>query len=239
VPEEDEMTDPSDRADAHAPQRDGEPKRPLRRDAELNRQRILRAATEVFTTRGLQASLDDVARQAGVGVGTVYRRFPDKEALAEALFEERIGALVELAEQGLANPDSWDGLVSFLRGAAHLLANDRGLRDILMFATYGKDRVDRGKARMQPAVTALVQRAQRDGTLRADLHPTDFPFIEFMLTSAASYAAEVRPSIWLRYLTLIVDGLRPSRDGVTPFPVPPLEPEEMVRVMRGIPQRDR
>jgi AcrR family transcriptional regulator len=211
--------------------------RPLRRDAELNRQRILRAAAEVFTARGLQASLDDVARQAGVGVGTVYRRFPDKESLAEALFEERIGTLVGLAEAGLANPDSWEGLVGFLREAGSLLAADRGLREILMFANYGRDRVDRGKARMQPVVTALILRAQRDGKVRADLAPTDFPFIELMLSSAAEYASDVKPEIWLRYMTLIVDGLRPARDDVTPFPVSALSPEDMVRVMRGIPQR--
>jgi AcrR family transcriptional regulator len=220
------MTDPTDPTD---PAND----RPLRADAERNRQRILRAAAEVFTTRGLQASLDDVARQAGVGVGTVYRRFPDKEALAEALFEERIGAIVGLAEEGLANPDSWDGLVSFLRNAAGLLATDRGLKEILMFASYGKDRVDRGRTRMQPVVTALVQRAQQDGKLRADLAPTDFPFIEFMLSSAAEYAADVKPEIWLRYFTLIIDGLRPARDSVTPFPVSALGPAEMMQVMRG------
>lgn len=213
--------------------------RPLRADAERNRQRIMRAAAEVFTTRGLQASLDDVARQAGVGVGTVYRRFPDKESLAEALFEERIGALVGLAEKGLAHPDSWDGVVTFLREAGALLAADRGLREILMFASYGKDRVDRGKARMQPVITALVGRAQRDGKVRADLAPTDFPFIELMLSSAAQYASDVKPEIWLRYLTLIIDGMRPARDGVTPFPVPALEPDEMLKVMRGMPQRDR
>src|ERR1700721_3342156 len=91
--------------------------RPLRRDAERNRQRILRAAAEVFTTRGLQATLDDVARHAGVGVGTVYRRFPDKESLVEALFEERLAAMVALAEKALAEPDSWTGLVSFLSSA--------------------------------------------------------------------------------------------------------------------------
>src|SRR5689334_3613864 len=90
--------------------------RPLRRDAERNRQAILRAAAEVFTTRGLGASLDDVARHAGVGVGTVYRRFPDKESLAEALFEERFEAMAALAEKALAEPDSWTGLVSFLEG---------------------------------------------------------------------------------------------------------------------------
>jgi AcrR family transcriptional regulator len=213
--------------------------RPLRRDAELNRQRILRAAAEVFTARGLQASLDDVARQAGVGVGTVYRRFPDKGSLAEALFEERIDALVGLAEQGLANPDSWDGLATFLREAGGMLARDRGLREILMFARYGRVRVERGKAKMQPVVTALVQRAQQDGKLRADLAPTDFPFIELMLGTAAEYASDVRPEIWLRYLTLIVDGLRPARDEVTAFPVAALEPEEMLQVMRGIPEHGR
>jgi AcrR family transcriptional regulator len=223
------MTDPTESADP----------RPLRADAERNRQRILRAAAEVFTARGLQASLDDVARQAGVGVGTVYRRFPDKEALAEALFEERISALVALAEQALANPDSWDGLVMFLREAGTLLAADRGLREILMYASYGRDRVERGKSKMQPVVTAMVERAQRDGKLRADLAPTDFPFIEFMLSAAAEYASDVKPEIWLRYLTLIVDGLRPARDEVTPFPVPALEPDEMLKVMRGMPQRAR
>jgi AcrR family transcriptional regulator len=221
------MTDPT-AASAH---------RPLRADAERNRKRILRAAAEVFTTRGLQASLDDVARQAGVGVGTVYRRFPDKEALADALFEERIDELVELAERGLADPDSWDGLVTFLREAGSVLTQDRGLREILMFASYGRNRVDRGKAKMQPVVTALIGRAQQDGKLRADLAPADFPFIELMLSAAAEYASDIKPGIWLRYLTLLVDGMRPARDDVTPFPVAALEPDEMLQVMRGIPQR--
>jgi AcrR family transcriptional regulator len=233
------MTEPTAAGCPSGPEGQPADPRPLRADAERNRQRILRAAAEVFTTRGLQASLDDVARQAGVGVGTVYRRFPDKEALAEALFEERIGALVALAEQALANPDSWDGLVMFLREAGTLLAADRGLREILMYASYGRDRVEQGKGKMQPVVTALVERAQRDGKLRADLAPTDFPFIEFMLSAAAEYASDVKPEIWLRYLTLIVDGLRPARDEVTPFPVSALGPDEMMKVMRGMPQRTR
>src|SRR5215472_9190023 len=101
--------------------------RPLRRDAERNRQRILRAAAEVFTTRGLQASLDDVARHAGVGVGTVYRRGPDKESLAEALFEARIEAMGALAETALAEPAPWTALLSFLERAYPPLATDRGL----------------------------------------------------------------------------------------------------------------
>ena len=211
--------------------------RPLRRDAERNRQLILRAAAEVFTSRGLQASLDDVAQHAGVGVGTVYRRFADKEALVEALFEERIQGMVALAEKALAEPDSWAGLVAFLESACTELANDHGLREILMFASYGRDRVERGKARMQPLVTQLVERAQRDGKLRPDLRPTDILFIEFMLSSAPGYAEPVNPELWRRYLTLITDALRPARESPTPLPEPALEPPQMLAVMRSIPQR--
>jgi AcrR family transcriptional regulator len=213
--------------------------RPLRRDAEQNRQRILRAASEVFTTRGLQATLDDVARQAGVGVGTVYRRFPDKEALVDALFEDKLQALVAQAERALEAPDSWTGLVTLLERAGEMLTVDRGLLEILMYATYGQDRVSRARARMQPVVTRVVERAQRDGKVRADLRPTDVPFIEFMLTAAADYAAQVQPGIWRRYLALILDGLRPSRADTTPLPARALTPDEMVITMRSVSQRRR
>ena len=210
--------------------------RPLRRDAERNRQAILRAAAEVFTTRGLQASLDDVARHAGVGVGTVYRRFPDKESLAEALFEERIEAMVALAEKALAEPDSWTGLVSFLEGACTQLATDRGLHQLLMFATSARPWISRARGRMQPLVTSLVQRAQQDGNLRSDLQPTDMLFIEFMISAAARYAEPVKPEVWRRYLALIIDALRPERSGTTPLPEPALRPHDLVAVMRSISQ---
>jgi AcrR family transcriptional regulator len=213
--------------------------RPLRRDAEQNRQRILRAASEVFTTRGLQATLDDVARQAGVGVGTVYRRFPDKEALVDALFEDKLQALVTLAERALEAPDSWTGLVTMMEQAVAVLSGDRGLLEVLMYATYGRDRVNRARTRMQPVVTRLVERAQRDGKLRADIRPTDVPFINFMLSLAAEYAEGLRPEIWRRYLALILDGLRPCRADTTPLPEDALTPDEMVSAMRSVSQRRR
>jgi AcrR family transcriptional regulator len=209
--------------------------RPLRRDAERNRQRILRAAGEVFTTRGLQATLDDVARQAGVGVGTVYRRFPDKESLIDALFEARLDRVVTLAQQAAEVPDSWAGLAGFLEGAAAELTRDRGLREIFMFATYGRDRVDLARNRMLPVVTRLVERAQQDGKLRADLRPTDIPLMEFMIGTAAEYAGGVRPGIWRRYLAILLDGLRPSREGTSPLPEEALSPAEMVTAMRALP----
>jgi AcrR family transcriptional regulator len=213
------------------------PARPLRRDAELNRQRILRAAAEIFTEQGLQVTLDDVARRAGVGVGTVYRRFPDKEALTDALFTERLDALVALAEDALADPDEWGSLVSFFEQAGALLAADRGLRQLFTFAAYGYDRVGQARARMQPLVTKLVTRAQAAGAVRADLRPTDVPLIEFMLAGVAEYARNTRPEVWRRYLALLLDGLRPARAGTTALPEPALSPAEVEAAMRTPPLR--
>ncbi|HEY5350945.1 MAG TPA: helix-turn-helix domain-containing protein [Streptosporangiaceae bacterium] len=213
------------------------PVRPLRRDAELNRQRILRAAAEIFTEQGLEATLDDVAQRAGVGVGTVYRRFPDKEALADALFTDRLDALVTLAEDALADPDEWGSLVSFLEQAGALLAADRGLRQLFMFATYGYDRVGQARARMQPLVSMLVSRAQAAGAVRADLCPTDVPLIEFMLAGVAEYARNARPQVWRRYLALLLDGLRPERAGPSTLPEPALTPDEFEAAMRTAPMR--
>ena len=211
--------------------------RPLRRDAERNRQRILCAAAEVFTQRGLDATLDDVARQAGVGVGTVYRRFPDKETLVAELFQDRIDEMVAVAEQACAAPDPWQALVSYLEYATASMAGDLGLRQLMMFATYGRDRVAYARQQMRPVISKLVERAQAAGGLRADFSATDLPFIAFMLASAGEYAGSVQPDIWRRYLTLVIDGMRASKDGVSELPVPALSPEEMEDSMRAHGQR--
>ena len=116
--------------------------------------------------------------------------------------------------------------------AATILAEDTGLRQMLMFATYGGDRVRYARQRNAPLVTKLVERAQAAGQLRSDLRPTDIPFIVFVLTDAAQFARRVNPDIWRRYLTLILDGLRPGREGVSPLPVPALRPDEFEMTMR-------
>jgi AcrR family transcriptional regulator len=201
--------------------------RPLRRDAEANRQRILQAAAAVFSERGLEVTLDDVAHRAGVGVGTVYRRFPNKEALAEALFLEKLNAVADLADEAVANPDPWEALATFLERATELVSSDRGFRQIVMFAPYGKAQVDRALARLQPVVTTMLERAQQAGVVRADLDAADIPLIEFMLTTAAEYAWHVRPGVWRRYLVLVLDGLRPVRTVPTALPEPALTAAEM------------
>jgi len=213
--------------------------RPLRRDAERNRQRILEAAAEVFNERGLDVSLDEIARHAGVGVGTVYRRFRTKEELVEALFMDRLGQVATIAEQALAAPDPWSGLASFMERMAEVMTGDLGLQQILMFATYGRDLVAVAREHNAPLVERLVERAQAAGQLRGDLKQTDIVFIVFVLTEAARLAQAASPAIWRRYLTLILDGMRPGREDVTPLPVPALLPGEMEKSMRQASPRRR
>ena len=206
--------------------------RPLRQDAERNRQRILAAAAEVFNERGLEVSLDEIARHAGVGVGTVYRRFRTKEELIEALFMDRLELIAAIADEALASPDPWSGLVSFMERMAETMAGNVGLRQMLMFATYGRDLVAVARQHNAPLIEQLVQRAQAAGQLRTDIRQTDIALLVLVLTETTPLAYAASPGIWRRYLTLILDGMRPAREGVTPLPVPALLPEEMEKSLR-------
>ena len=216
---------------------DGTGERPLRRDAERNRQRILAAAAAVFTERGLDSTLDEVARAAGVGIGTVYRRFPDKDSLISELFRDRIDALVTVAEDACTAPDPWQGLVAYLEFAAAAMAGDLGLRQLMMFAPYDRDRVCYARDRMRPVLTRLVERAQASGDLRKDFQATDVKMIAFMLASLAEYAAPVAPEVWRRYLAMLVDGLRPARAGVSELPVPAPTAADIADLMSAHGQR--
>src|SRR6195952_3724769 len=107
------------------------PERPLRKDAARNRERILGAAGEVFAERGLGVTLDDIAHHAGVGVGTVYRRFEDKEQLIDALFEQRVGAIITSAEESRELAEPWLALEHFLVVTLEAQSRDQGLREIV------------------------------------------------------------------------------------------------------------
>ncbi|GLW32460.1 TetR/AcrR family transcriptional regulator [Actinoplanes regularis] len=186
--------------------------RPLRRDAQRNRERILLAAHDVFATRGFAATLDDVAHQAGVGVGTVYRRFPTKESLIEAVFADRLEDLVSLAEQAMALPSAWDGLTMMLRRSIELHATDRGLRDAALCVGIDKQHFADVGAQLVPLMQELVDRAHAEGTLRADVGMHDLPIITAMVTELARCTGDARPEIYRRFLTMIIDGLRAGPD---------------------------
>jgi len=200
--------------------------RPLRADAERNRRRVLDAAAEVFAARGLGVTMDDIAHHAGVGVGTAYRRFPDKEPLIDALFEERIDALAELAEEGLRHEDPWAGFVFFMEQAIERQARDRGLKELLFGTGHGRDRVSHARDRLAPVVTALIERAREAGCLRPDVDGPDVPVLHLMVGTVLDYSRDVEPELWRRYLALLLDALRARRDDPAPLPVPPLDIEQ-------------
>jgi AcrR family transcriptional regulator len=206
------------------------PARPLRRDAERNRQRILAAAGELFAERGLSVTLDDIARHAGVGVGTVYRRFPDKDLLIDALFEERLKTLCDAAEAGLATADAWDGLVLFLERGGALQADDRGLKELVGSGSHGGGAVLQARDRLRTLVTQLFDRAQAAGVVREDAVAFDAPLIFMMLGEIMDRTRDVAPDVWRRYLGLILDGLRPA--AASTLPHPPLDAAQVDAVMR-------
>lgn len=210
-------------------------RRPLRRDAERNRQRILGAAGNVFAERGLGATMDEIADRAGVGVGTIYRRYPEKELLIDALFEERIDELAQVGEQALAAEDPWQGLVDYLEAAVAQQAANRGLRDLLLSSTFGHDRVARARERLEPITAQLLERAQKDGELRPDLAVNDVPLLYLMLGAIVDYTREAEPSAWRRFFALVGDGLRARRTEPTRLPTGPLGDDEVDQAMRGGP----
>ena len=203
--------------------------RPLRKDAERNRQRILTAAGELFAERGLGVTLDDIAHHAGVGVGTVYRRYPNKEVLIDALFEQRIQAICAIAADALAIADPWDAFVYYLEKGAELQARDRGLKELLTCSTHGGAGVAEAKVRLRANVTAVYDRAKAAGVLRADVAPFDSPIIHFMIGAVMDRSREVEPELWRRYLGLMLDGLRP--ESATPLSVEALTAEQLDAVM--------
>ncbi len=197
----------------------------LRADAERNRQRLLSAAMEVFAERGIDVTLDDIARHAGVGVGTAYRRFANKDELIDALFEQRIEAMAAVAEEAAQAPTGWDGLVLFLNAAMEMQVADRGLAQVMFSVNQAQHRVAKARARIAPRVGRLVARAQEEGSVRADLDPLDIPVINLMVGIVVDLGRSSAPDLWQRILGIVLDGLRAERSAPTPLPVRSLTPE--------------
>ena len=144
--------------------------RPLRRDARENRDRILAAAREAFAELGMEASVEEIAARAGVGVGTLYRRFPTKDALAEAVFEAHLDRVAEAAASALEAADPWEGLLGYLTHVVGLQAADRGLSEIIGAHLRTEQLLGRARTRLRPLVEELIARAQAAGDLRARRH---------------------------------------------------------------------
>ena len=205
--------------------------RPLRRDAAENRERLLAAASELFAERGLAVTLNDIAHHAGVGVGTAYRRFANKEAVIDALFEEQLKAVANVAQEALDDPDAWNGLLTFLERALHMRHGDRGLNEIMNNPLIGDARVQEARDRIAPIITELVAKAKGQRVVRPDLDQTDLIFIQLGLSAIIESTRGIAPDLYRRYLTMFLDGIRTDRVHFTPLPMPALSAADTHRAM--------
>jgi AcrR family transcriptional regulator len=191
--------------------------RPLRADARRNRERVLTAAREVFAEQGRDAQMDDVARRAMVGVGTVYRHFPTKEALIDAIASEAFERLLAAAQEQLARTDDpWDAFVKSLWAGAEIMAGDRAVSQIMSETTMPIAIDLETQRRMTETLTTLMERAQAAGALRADVIFDDIPMLMCGIGSA-TVKSHVIPDAWRRHLAVTIDGLRAaSASGTLP-----------------------
>jgi AcrR family transcriptional regulator len=205
--------------------------RALRRDAAANRERLLAAARELFAEQGFEVTLDDIARHAGVGVGTAYRRFANKGELLDALFAEQTVELAAAADAGLADPDPWHGLVGYLERSLALQLRDKGLAQIVSGDRISIEQHDWNREVTAPKNRALVARARDAGVLRGDVTGTDLTFIQVGLNAIMTRSRHAHPDLYRRYLHLMLDGLRAQPGNPTPLPVAALTSDQTHAVM--------
>ena len=178
----------------------------LRADAERNRLALLAAAREIFSEHGLDASLDEIARRAGVGNATLYRRFPTRQDLIAAVFADRKATQVEMAERALRAADPWTGFVGYVTALCELQATNRGLGELLVSVNFdGDDRIAQLRATSQRRAQEVIKRAQHAGRLRADFQLDDL--IRLMMGNAGVVRRAGDPDGWRRHLALLLEGL--------------------------------
>jgi len=180
---------------------------PLRRDAQLNRERILDAARAAFAEHGLDVGVDEIARRAGVGMGTLYRRFPTKQSLVHAIFEARLDQLQPVIERARASSDAWEGFVDIILATVAQQAEDHGFSQMVVLR-FGPQAVpDDVRQRFFAPLEELLHRGQDAGQIRADVSVADLPAIVRMAGAAALGAGPAADCP--RQVGLLLDGLRP------------------------------
>ncbi|MEU1350374.1 TetR/AcrR family transcriptional regulator [Streptomyces sp. NPDC005775] len=210
----------------------GDATAPQRRDARRNRQLLMEAAHEVFTEQGLQAPLDVIARRAGVGNATLYRHFPTRAALVNAVFRDQLTGTTEAGERARAAADAWTGLNGYLRVVFDALAADRGTNDLMTTHIEGIEALDGVHAHNRETIGLLLERGRNEGAIRADVTTEDVLFALAALGRAVpALTAATSADAWHRPLTLLLDGLRPAP---APLPGPALSTDQLGDVLREL-----
>jgi AcrR family transcriptional regulator len=189
-----------------------------RRDAVRNRQKLLDAGREVFA-EDPGAPFEEIARRAGVGIGTLYRHFPTRDALVEVIYAEHIDEVLAAAEEAADAENAWDGLVAFLERVLELQARNLPLRDV--FLRHGADTALAERRRLiQPALVRLVARGREQGVVRDDFTLGDLSLALWSFAPIFEATSGVAPEVWRRHLQILLDGMRPA--AATPQRVRPL-----------------
>ncbi|MCX4621292.1 TetR/AcrR family transcriptional regulator [Streptomyces albogriseolus] len=204
----------------------------LRRDARRNRERLVEAAHAVFAEQGLEAPLDVIARRAGVGNATLYRHFPTRAALVDAVFRDQLTGTMEAGERARRAPDAWAGLAGYLDAVFVTLAADRGTNDLMTTRLPDVETLGAVHAHNRETVDVLLERARAQGSVRADVTTEDLLFALAALGRAVPpLAVAAGPDAWRRPLALFLEGLRGPGREPRPLPGRPLDEEELGRVL--------
>ncbi|MEO3854741.1 TetR family transcriptional regulator [Acrocarpospora sp. B8E8] len=201
----------------------------LRRDAQRNYDALVAAARDAFAEHGLEASLEQVAKRAGVAIGTLYRHFPTRGHLVSAIFSEKLQASVAAAEQALAMKDTWAAFCMLLEKLCELQADDRGFNDLTSADPYAIDDIACMQTRVRDLGTQLLRRGQREKVIRPDLTPEDLHLLIWSQSRIMEATSGIAPHAWRRHLHLLIDAYRADR--AHPIPEAPLTPQQLSRAM--------
>jgi AcrR family transcriptional regulator len=204
----------------------------LRRDAALNRARVLTAAEEVFAEHGFSASVEEIARRAGVGMGTLYRRFPTKEALVAELVRQFV---VEFAEQVEAASlvSRGMGLEQFMYRAGEMVSKRRAF--LLLAKTWGAFEVGELRVKLRARLGELLADAQKYGRISPDIQLTDIDLALWSMAGIMQASKDVAPTAWRRQLAITLAGMRPTAE---PIAEPPLTDLQAEHVRASVAQRN-
>lgn len=179
---------------------------PRRRDARQNRERLLTEARTLFASNGVEASLEEVARRAEVGVATLYRNFPTRDDLIRALYELALAEVLTARDEIVAAPTAWDGIVVFMERVSEWLVADPSLPSILQRMAI-LDPASRPANAFESTVKPLVAQAKRDGDLRPEVDSGDLTILITMVGSLGAAGTDYAGQ-WRRQLSIVIDGLR-------------------------------
>lgn len=207
--------------------------RRLRRDAIANQRRLAAAAVEVFAGLGPAAQLEDIARHAGLGVGTAYRHLGSREAALHEVLAVRISELAILADEADQMEDPWEAVCWYLRELAAKVASDHGLMALIINQGVSADQVEQLRDRIEPRTLSLFNRAKASGQLRSDANVTDIPLIVMCIDRVARTGPRSAPEAWRRILVLILDGLAAHRASTTSMIVQALNGRQLAEIGTG------